>query len=148
MNKIDRFIGEYYFLSNFYPCKVKWPIDGMPQFEFQNSEAAFQASKTFNPYLMRQFERLDPSTAKKLGRSSTVGLQMRKDWDEVRDSVMYEIVKQKFLQNPELREKLLATGEAELIEGNTWNDRYWGVCKGVGENHLGKILMKVREELK
>ena len=41
----------------------------------------------------------------------------------------------------------MATGDAELVEGNTWNDTYWGVCNGVGHNHLGKILMQVRQEL-
>ena len=63
---------------------------------------------------------------------------------------MEEIVRAKFSQNPKLKAELLATGEAQLIEGNTWNDRYWGVDvrSGIGKNHLGKILMKVRSELK
>lgn len=61
---------------------------------------------------------------------------------------MYEIVKAKFLQNKEIKEKLLLTGNEELIEGNTWGDRIWGTVNGVGENRLGKILMQVREELK
>ena len=56
-------------------------------------------------------------------------------------------VKAKFSKNPILKAKLLATGDAELIEGNWWNDTYWGVCKGVGKNKLGKILMRVRDEL-
>ena len=62
---------------------------------------------------------------------------------------MEEIVRAKFTQNPKLGEQLLSTGNADLIEGNTWNDRYWGVDvrSGAGENHLGKILMKVRSEL-
>ena len=60
---------------------------------------------------------------------------------------MYEIVKDKFSRNPELRVKLLNTGDIELIEGNYWGDTFWGVCNGKGENHLGKILMRVRKEL-
>ena len=71
---------------------------------------------------------------------------MRSDWDKVRDQVMYEVVFEKFSQNSKIRERLISTGEAELIEGNTWNDRYWGVCNGIGQNKLGKILMRVRSE--
>ena len=75
---------------------------------------------------------------------------MRKDWEQVKDRIMEEIVRAKFSQNEELKEQLLATGDAQLVEGNRWNDRYWGVDirSGVGENHLGKILMKVRSELR
>ena len=61
---------------------------------------------------------------------------------------MQEIVQAKFEQNPVLAKWLLNTGDAKLIEGNTWNDRYWGVCAGIGQNKLGKILMKVRDNLK
>lgn len=50
-------------------------------------------------------------------------------------------------RNPELRDKLVATGDAEIVEGNWWGDKFWGVCRGVGENHLGKILMRIRTEL-
>lgn len=58
-----------------------------------------------------------------------------------------EICKAKFSQNPDLADKLVATKDAELIEGNTWGDRIWGVCDGIGENRLGKILMRVRAEM-
>ena len=68
--------------------------------------------------------------------------------EEVKDQIMYEIVLNKFSQNEELREKLIATGDEYLAEGNTWHDTYWGVCNGKGKNKLGKILMQVREELK
>ena len=57
-------------------------------------------------------------------------------------------VNAKFSTNESLKKRLLETGDEELIEGNTWNDTYWGVCKGVGLNKLGEILMRVREELK
>lgn len=73
---------------------------------------------------------------------------MRPDWEEVKYDVMYEIVKAKFIQNPDLKEKLLSTGDEYLVEGNHWGDRTWGQVNGVGKNWLGKILMKVREELK
>ena len=69
------------------------------------------------------------------------------DWEEIKDSIMYLGLRQKF-HNPTLQKKLLATGEEELIEGNWWNDTYWGVCNGVGQNNLGKILMEVRDEIR
>lgn len=74
---------------------------------------------------------------------------MRPDWELVKYDVMYEVCMAKFTQNPDLLSKLLATGDAELIEGNTWGDRVWGVDihRGIGENHLGKILMRIRSEL-
>ena len=61
--------------------------------------------------------------------------------------VMYEICKAKFRQNPDLAERLISTSDFELIEGNNWGDHIWGVCDGYGENRLGKILMRIREEL-
>lgn len=70
------------------------------------------------------------------------------NWDEVKYSYMRSFVHEKFFWNTELRELLLATNDALLIEGNTWGDTYWGVCNGKGENNLGKILMKVREEIR
>ena len=60
---------------------------------------------------------------------------------------MYSVCKAKFTQNTDLLKKLLDTGDAELVEGNTWGDRVWGVCKGEGENRLGKILMRIRGEI-
>lgn len=61
---------------------------------------------------------------------------------------MEEIVRAKFSENETLKNMLLATGDAELKEGNTWNDTFWGIDQktGSGENHLGKILMKIRDE--
>jgi predicted NAD-dependent protein-ADP-ribosyltransferase YbiA (DUF1768 family) len=72
---------------------------------------------------------------------------MRPDWNDVRLAIMEDLVRQKFLTSS-MERLLLSTGDAELIEGNYWGDTFWGVCRGVGENHLGKILMKIREELK
>ena len=133
---ISEFRGEYYFLSNFYLAPVTY--NGM---RFENNEAAFQAAKC--PERMAEFCCLNPSEAKKLGRM----VKLRGDWEAVKDTVMYEICKAKFSQNPDLADKLVATKDAELIEGNTWGDRIWGVCDGVGENRLGKILMRVRTEM-
>ena len=84
-----------------------------------------------------------PGEAKRWGRNIT----LRADWEHVKLPIMLNLVRQKFANDP-LRAKLLGTGEHELIEGNHWNDTFWGVCRGVGSNRLGKILMQVRAELK
>ena len=75
-------------------------------------------------------------------------LVLRGDWEQVKFDVMERCVRYKFAHHPELRDKLLATGDAYLEEGNDWGDTIWGVSNGVGENRLGKILMKVRGELR
>ena len=85
-----------------------------------------------------------PGIAKKMGRS----LQIRPDWEDVKLNIMEDLVRLKFTTHSGLRKKLLRTGDAELIEGNWWGDQFWGVSKGYGENHLGKILMKVRDDFK
>jgi len=87
---------------------------------------------------------LNPSEAKRAGRRAI----LRKDWEEIKEDVMYKVVLAKFVQNEELKYKLLDTGSAELIEENNWGDRIWGTVNGKGRNLLGKILMRVREELK
>ena len=133
---IDKFEGRYAFLSNFFEAPVKF--HGL---RFRNNEAAFQSMKTSD---REQFVNLRANEAKRLGRK----VKLREDWESVKDNIMYEIVVEKFKQNQDLKFKLLDTGDAELVEGNWWNDTYWGVCEGVGENKLGKILMKVREELR
>ena len=60
---------------------------------------------------------------------------------------MYEVCRAKFMQHSDLKEQLLSTGSVQLVEGNDWNDREWGVCNGEGKNKLGKILMRIRGEL-
>lgn len=136
---INEFRGQYDFLSNFYPAEVKY--EGIT---YQNNEAAFQAQKVTDYREQEQFRLVSPSDAKKLGRK----VKLRSDWEQVKDDIMYQIVKAKFTQNEDLKQKLIDTGNSELIEGNTWNDTYWGMCRGKGKNMLGKILMRVREELK
>lgn len=133
---ITEFKGEYAFLSNFYHAPVTFWGHA-----FKNTESAFQAAKC--PERMQEFCGLNPSEAKRLGRS----VKLRSDWEEVKEEVMYLVCKSKFTQNSDLRQRLIATGNAELIEGNTWGDRIWGVCNGTGKNRLGKILMQIREEL-
>ena len=136
-NIINKFRGEYFFLSNFYSAPITY--NGL---KFRNNEAAFQSAKC--PLRAAEFVNLTPSDAKKLGRH----VDLRPDWESIKDSVMYDICKAKFTQNPHLAVLLIETGTATLIEGNTWGDRIWGVCRGVGENRLGNILMKIRSEIK
>jgi len=136
---INEFRGKYFFLSNFYISDVEY--EGII---YTNNEAAFQAQKVTDYRHQQEFWLATPSEAKRLGRS----VELRSDWEQIKDEVMEDIVRAKFTQSEELKNKLLATGDEELIEANTWNDTYWGVCRGRGLNKLGKILMKVREELK
>lgn len=139
--QINEFRGDYAFLSNFYPA----PVSYMGQ-TYANNEAAFQAQKTLSAREQRKFcifRMHNPSDAKKLGRDLT----LRPGWEKVKVRFMYEICMCKFMQNPELRDKLLATGESTLIEGNNWGDYFWGKVNNCGENQLGIILMDVRAKL-
>jgi ribA/ribD-fused uncharacterized protein len=139
--KFYRTRDEYGFLSNFY----KSPIT-LKGFEWRTSEHYFQAQK-FAGTKYETKVRNCPSAmdAANMGRDRS--LPLRGEWERVKDEVMYETVMAKFTQNTYLKEKLLETGDAELIE-NTKNDGYWGnKGDGTGKNMLGKILMKVREEL-
>lgn len=132
---IDRFTGQYAFLSNFYPSPVLQ--DGAI---YPTVEHAYQASKTDVEYVRKLIRQAaTPGIAKRLGRS----VLLRYEWDNLKIDVMRDLLRKKFLI-PELRQKLLQTGNAELIEGNYWGDTYWGVCDGVGENRLGKLLMEER----
>lgn len=139
--KIERFTKEsgYDFLSNFYRSTV--------QFEghlYSTVEHAYQASKSKDP-LVRDFIRKakTPAEAKKLGQS----IQVRHDWESVRLSIMRSLIREKF-ENPFLRPLLLSTEDAELILNNNWNDKFWGVCRGIGENWLGKILQEERDRIR
>lgn len=138
MEVIREFIDAYAFLSNFYHSPVKYR-----NLIYLNAEAAFQAQKESCEKDKEQYTRMNPAQAKLVGRNCN----LREDWEEIKEQTMYEIVKAKFTQNEALARLLLATGDAYLEEGNWWHDTTWGVCNGVGQNKLGKILMRVREEL-
>lgn len=135
---INSFRGEYNFLSNFFEASVEY--DGIT---YQNNEAAFQAQKCADKADRQKFANLNPTEARRLGRK----IPLRKDWEQVKIKLMREIVQAKFEQNPDLAQKLLATKDAYLEEGNTWGDRTWGTVNGIGANNLGRILMEVRTEL-
>lgn len=134
---------KYAFLSNMYPCLIH--RQGLL---FQCSEAAYMAAKCAHPEDRERFVDIDGYKAKRLGRR----VQLREDWNDVKLGVMGDILRLKFPAdisdpNSPLTDLLLGTGNEELQEGNTWGDRFWGVCDGVGENHLGKLLMRRRSEL-
>ena|SRR3712207_6611903 len=136
---IDQFTGKYHFLSNFAACTLD--VEGIV---CPTVEHAFQAMKSLDPAERACIAgAATPAAAKWAGRK----VALREDWEQVKVGIMEDLVRQKF-SDPELREKLLATGDEELVEGNTWNDRFWGVCRGQGQNQLGKILMRVRDELR
>lgn len=140
---INCFDGKYAFLSNFYSCPVTY--EGV---HYENSEAAFQAAKCCNKNDRLQFCDLNPSQAKKLGRK----IKLRPDWEKVKVLEMRKIVREKFIQNPDLKKALVSTGKATLIEGNYWHDNTWGnctceKCKDIpGKNYLGMILEDIRAE--
>lgn len=136
---IVSFRGEFGFLSNFYEATIY--VDGK---KYKSVEHAYQAHKTLDPWSRKLIrEAVTPGQAKKLGQ----GVSLRPDWDSVKVDLMRTFVRKKF-ENPFLRPLLLATGEAKLVESNTWNDTFWGVCRGVGQNWLGKILMEIRDEIR
>jgi ribA/ribD-fused uncharacterized protein len=109
---------------------------------YPSVEHAYQAAKTLDDSQRERIGRcLKAGEAKRMGRLVT----MREDWDEVKIDVMRSLVEQKFTRHENLGNRLLDTGDQHLEEGNTWGDTFWGTCNGKGENHLGKILMEVRE---
>ncbi len=111
---------------------------------YASTEHAFQVAKTLNQDQRVTIRRAaSPGKAKALGRKVT----LREDWESVKVSVMKELLDQKFALGRDEARMLLETGDALLIEGNTWGDRFWGVSGGVGQNHLGQLLMRRREAL-
>lgn len=140
MKMIDAFKDEYRFLSNFWlvpiPLENAW---------YSSTEHAYQAAKTIDDNYKRKISLAKtPGEAKKLGKTAP----LRPDWEQVKIGYMKYLVWYKFGMYPDLGQKLLATGDAELVEGNHWGDKFWGVCNGVGENWLGKILMDVRDQIR
>lgn len=140
--KITSFYGRYAFLDNFYYAPILYLGK-----RYANNAAAFYAQKTVHPQEQRRFclpYLTDPSKAYSLAQQISV----RHDWAKVQFQCMYDICFAKFLQHNDLLEKLLLTGDSLLENGNTRGDQYWGKVNGIGYNHLGIILMDIREKLK
>lgn len=133
---IDKFSGDNAFLSNFYESPIMY--EGI---EFPTVEHAFQAAKTTDIGQRQAIAALDtPGKAKRAGRK----VNLRNNWESIKIGIMTDLVATKFETHEDLLDKLAATGSQELVEGNNWNDTFWGVCRGKGRNELGKILMRVR----
>jgi ribA/ribD-fused uncharacterized protein len=135
------FTGRHKCFSNFHPSRIK-DENGIT---YETVEHAFQAAKTLDAAQARRVrDAKTPGEAKRLGKK----VDLRPDWEKIKDDIMLKFLRLKFTKCPNFKKALLNTGEEYLEETNTWGDTYWGVCKGVGKNMLGILLMKVRDELK
>ena len=137
---INTFSGRWRFLSNFYPAKIEYRGIIYPSVENFYVAMKIKEDQVIDHKFIsvqdcqEMISKIkDPSTVKKLGKVLKV-------------KIMEWAVNEKF-KDPELEKMLIDTGNEELVEGNWWNDTYWGVCNGVGENNLGKILMRVRDKI-
>jgi ribA/ribD-fused uncharacterized protein len=159
---VMRFAGRYAFLCNFYGCRngVLWGDDVTPPRLWYHVEAPYQLAKTLDPVQrlrgIYKYELVgSPGTVKAFGRAIR---PLRPDWEQVKLDIMRECVRSKFQRDVGLRRKLLATGDAKLVEGNYHHDVIWGVAladvpakgirKGDGTNWLGQVLMEVRDEFR
>lgn len=147
---IDSFSGRWSFLSNFYPCKIEYQGIVYPSVEHYYVGMKIKGDQLIGGVFYTESDCREliskiptPGKVKRFGRTLT----LRKDWDDVKLKVMEYGLNQKF-SIEENKDLLLQTGNEELIEGNTWQDVFWGICNGKGENHLGKLLMKIRGQLK
>lgn len=158
---INGFNGRYRFLSNFWetpaPTLVRLVEDDYAPMYAITAEHLYQAAKigpstghdweTREAILRAGTAPLAKKAGQLIGKVNDI-TKIRHGWDGMRLSVMEQIVRAKFTQHANLKQMLLDTGQAYIEETNYWGDKFWGVCKGFGENHLGKILMKVRDEIR
>lgn len=141
---IKDFRGQYRWLSNFHMIPVDF--EGLT---YPSTEHAYQAAKFSEHELREAIQKLPkPAESRKAGQLA----QVDEVWHTVRKfQVMERVLREKF-KDDTLRQKLIDTGDEELVEGNTWHDNCWGSCVCLncgnkGENRLGKLLMKLRKEL-
>ena len=141
---IKEFQGDFRWLSNFYPCEIEY--EGLV---FDSVEKAYQSAKT-NDFKLREEISLLASLGKAKRFFRNRSPDVRKDWNEVKLSVMRELLHKKFMDNDYFRRKLLSTGNEGIQEGNFWGDRFWGIDlkTGEGQNILGKMIMDIRKEIK
>lgn len=142
---VSSFTGQFAFLSNFAPVEIEY--EGLT---YRTVEHAFQAAKSLDRADREQIAAsVRPARAKRLGRKVT----LRTDWEDVKVSIMEDLVRAKFAAEPLYAQGLLDTGDDYLLEGNVWHDTFWGSCdcgrcERPGANNLGIILMKVRDDLR
>ena len=133
--------GEF---SNFYlaPITIK-------EKKWSTTEHYFQAMKQEGTKMEETIRKAStPKEAAELGRKRDPAYPLRKDWEDVKIDIMYEALMAKFTQYEDLRKVLVGTGNAELVE-HTKYDAFWGDGgNGSGRNELGKLLMRLRDELK
>ena len=138
-----KFEDNYAFLSNMFPCNIKY--NG---YEFPCVETGFQFAKCVCDEDRYKFfvngKLVDGYAARKIGRALS---KIREDWDIMRIDIMYALLEDKFYNHPDLRQQLKDTGNVYLVEENTWGDKFWGVCDGEGSNLLGKMIMEIRHNI-
>ena len=142
--EIKGFFGEYRFLSNFGSAKINFE-----NVSYSSVEIAYQAAK-WKPEDRKYFLSCTSLEAIKYNRDNVPNGYAKDEWDAMKEEIMYSLCRQKFDPNlnPENYEKLIAIGDKHLEEMNWWGDTYWGTDKdGNGQNMLGKILMRIREEI-
>jgi len=151
------FRNKYWFLNNMYPCQVTIAMDD-GNYTFECAEAAFHACK--NQDEVDQFLGVDGFEARRRGENVMATTDSRAAWDSLKDDIMEYVVRAKFEQHSDLMRQLLNV-KGDIVDEDTWKDDYWGaykkldyveeqsrqpVYKMIGENKLGKILTKIRDE--
>ena len=136
------FKNEHKWLSNFEPCEIE--LHGNI---YQSVESAYQSEKSNN----ENWKRFCLNNSSRDVKIASKKIKIRKDWNDVKLRIMENLLKQKFSKEP-FKKLLLQTGDENIVEGNYWNDVEWGVdltrSPNIGENHLGRIIMKIRDNLK
>ncbi len=139
MPQIEQFRDEYRWLSNFYPCELRFRGKRYPSVEY-----AYLSAKSDD----KEWKSLcaNPKEKQSKIKKKSQYLELVPNWDEIKMDVMRECLELKFSQEP-FRSWLIETGDLHLQEGNTWGDKFWGVDleTGEGDNNLGKLIMEVRD---
>ena len=137
-------VEEFSFLNNAFPEKIVIQLDGII---FDNVETAYQAAKVTDPAVRKKISRMSLPEAKGFVTHPTTPC-----WKDVKYKIMFDLLWQKFYGNDYLKQKLLDTGDREIVKLNSSGDIYWGVCKiedeYIGENNIGEILMNIRKKLR
>ena len=149
---IEQFRDEYRWLSNFQPCEIEYEGRTYPSVEH-----FYVAMKSTNPEIREalskglfRYPNGDEIILKTAGQAKRFGQKflIREDWEDIKVSTMEFGLRQKYGKDP-FKSMLIATGDEEIQEGNTWKDTFWGVNLETkkGRNTLGKLLMSIRKDL-